>query len=219
MEILHPNNAYINYFNISSQSYSQKINFYEEHKSSIDLLIDSSRFEIEIDYILALFEVGRHKLFLGKVDSYIEQTIINNIHEHNGQDLFCLLLFKKAAARYNTDDMEGAVQILKELISIHPNEASYQSFLRRCYKITINFNKQTQKGSIVLLFLAFIFLSALQLFVVDIFFADNAGIFSTIKNATLILAIVIWAGVELYQEYKFRSVVNRLRAKRADRSA
>lgn len=214
METLHPNNAYLHYFSIDSNSYSRKISFYEEHKSAIDLLIDTSKFEIDIDYILALFEVGKYDNFLDKVDHFIEFTIINNVSLYQGEDLFTLLLFKKAAALYNTSQVHKAVDVLKELIKIKPDEMLYQKFLRRCYKITINFNQQTQKGSIVLLFLTFIFLSAIQLFVIDIFFADTAGVFSILKSGTLILAVCIWIGVELFQEWKFRKEIQSLKSKK-----
>lgn len=141
---------------------------------------------------------------------FIEQCIIENIYEYQNQDLYSLLLFKKSAALYNTSQVKASSAVLQELIKMDPSNDMYQRLLKRCFKISNNFNQTKQKGSIVLLFLLFIALSGVQLFVIDTFFRQSSHTFSVVKNSTLFVAISIWLGVELYQEWSYRKVLRRI---------
>lgn len=68
-----------------------------------------------IDHLLALFELGKYEKFLYEVDAMIEFVVNHNIYRHNGEDAFCLLLFKKAAAHFNLEEWDASKTILMQL--------------------------------------------------------------------------------------------------------
>lgn len=207
MEKLHPNTAYIDYFNIESNRYSEKISFYEEHKASFDLLLDEVKVEVELDYLLAVFEVGRYDRFLSKVDAFIEWTIIENVETFQEKDIFSLLLFKKAASLYNTSRISEATYVLKELIKIDPKQELYRKLFRRCHRIQFNSRFTMIKGLIVFLLISFIIISVVQLLIVDHFFAASVPIFQYFKIATVGSALALWIGFEGYQWYSYQKEV------------
>lgn len=214
MSEINPNTAFLDYFNIQSKSYSEKISFYETNKASFDLLVEDVKVEVELDYLLALFEVGRYDRFLSKVDTFIEWSIIENVTTFQDKDIFSLLLFKKAASLYNISHINESIYVIKELIKIDPSNTLYAALLRRCYRFQANHTYKSVKGLIVLLFLCFIIISAFQLLVIDIFFVNVASYFSIAKGTTICLAIGIWLIIEGYQEYTFRAELRRLKKKR-----
>lgn len=210
MEKLHPNTAFIDYFNIESNRYSEKISFYEEHKASFDLLLDDVKIEVELDYLLAIFEVGRYDRFLSKVDAFIEWTIIENVKTFQGKDIFALLLFKKAASLYNTSRISEASYVVKELIKIDPQEALYQKLLQRCHRIEYNRRYKSIKGIIVFLLISFLLISIVQLLIINSFFAASISTFNLLKVCVIGSAFSLWSGYEGYQWFSYKQEVHKL---------
>jgi tetratricopeptide (TPR) repeat protein len=121
------NDLYFRYYNLGSGAYSDKVWFYEEFIQKNNALLYEEKLDLTIDYVQALFSIGKYQKYLSQIDPIIEQVVRENIFTINDHDIFQELLFKKAASLYNLDKLEESISILNQLIKINPKQKDYKS--------------------------------------------------------------------------------------------
>jgi len=120
--------VYLTYFSIDASNYVDKIACYENRYQEIEELVDIVRTEIELDYTISLFQVGRYHQYISQSTPLIEKVITENIHQIEGEDIFQKLLFNKAASYFNVNDFEKANHIMLELCKMDPHNQTYYAF-------------------------------------------------------------------------------------------
>ncbi len=79
---------YRTFLSLDEMAFQELIHFFEENEKEIRELDFEEYFEVLAAYVTALFEVGAYREHLLMVDVVIETSIINNIVEYKGEDLF-----------------------------------------------------------------------------------------------------------------------------------
>ena len=125
------NSTYFKFYKINSSAYRDKVRFYEENELDIHSLDTDEKFEIYVDYVFALFEIGKYLKYLSFADEVIETVVMENIYEVNGKNLFEKLLFCKGACLYNLERYDKAAYVIEELIKINPSQNLSQSLYRK----------------------------------------------------------------------------------------
>jgi len=138
--------AYMSYFSIEQSNYTDRIAWYESHFKEIQQIDDNARVEIDIDYCLSLFQVGRYNQYIAQSEPLIESVITNNIFEYNQKDIFQLLLFNKAASHYNVNQLEESNHILLELCKMDSSNKDYKTFAAKVIRIQSYRQFDTLKG-------------------------------------------------------------------------
>lgn len=127
--------AYLRYFGIDQNNYADRISWYESNYLDIHNLDKQQRAEIELDYTLSLFQVGRYHQYIAQSEGLIEFVISDNIYTMNGEDIFQKLLFTKAASHYNINEMDQACHILLELCKIDRTNRDYSLLASKVIRI------------------------------------------------------------------------------------
>ena len=120
---------YFRYYNLGNHAYYDKVKFYETYIKENDNLLYEEKLDLTLDYVLSIFSIGKYHKFLSLVDPIIETIIRDNIHSFNDQDLFQILLFKKAAALYNLKKYEESIIISKQLVKINDKVGDYRKLM------------------------------------------------------------------------------------------
>lgn len=124
--------AYLEYFSFDTASQRERVRYYEENEGQIRLLDYDEKLELDMDYCLCLFEIGRYHRFLDKVDPVIEAVIAENIFEYMSVPIFEDLLFKKAACYHNLYQFHKAEKILIQVLRISPQHDGAMTLLAYC---------------------------------------------------------------------------------------
>jgi len=103
--------------------------FYENNQATIQHLETDKFFDLQVSYLIALFELGSHQKLLEIIDEPIEVSIIHNIKEHNGKDVFRKLLYIKADALYHTMRFSESKYIFLELLKMDKKNVFYKEAL------------------------------------------------------------------------------------------
>ncbi|MDX1701809.1 MAG: hypothetical protein R3250_14380 [Melioribacteraceae bacterium] len=196
---------YLDYFNIESNNFTERISFYEQNIDAVRHFETLDKLEIELDYLVCLFEIGKYKKFLEKVDKNIIQVISENIDRFQGKNIYNELLFKKAACLYNIGELDQALYIATELIKINPDEKLYKSFLKKCYRIKIARERQYIKTTALLILISIVFILAVEILVIREFFPDQADKVEIIRNSAFLASV----GLLVFHELRFRKSFNK----------
>jgi hypothetical protein len=65
----------------------------------------------------------------------IEASVMERVHDWRGQDIFRLMLFRKAASCYHLRRMEEAIHILLELLRMDREDRDVRRFLVTCLRV------------------------------------------------------------------------------------
>lgn len=123
-----PDELYLQFYNLG---YRERLAFYDTYIRTNPYIAPKEKNEMAIDHLLAIFEIGKYEKFLYEVDAMIEFVIEENIYHHNGVDAFRLLLFKKAAAHYNLEELENSKSILVQLKKMDGSNKLYSQLINR----------------------------------------------------------------------------------------
>lgn len=197
------NELYIQYFNIGVTSYREKVKFYEQHILNRDALDFESQVDIDLDYLQALFEVGKYHRFLSKVDHYIELVIMENIELHNGEDIYSVLLFKKAACLYNLHQYEASLVILEQLQKIDPGNEVAPRLRYKCTRQLHKNRDETFRAVSVVSLLCGVSLKVAEILVIEPFYDEYLDKFHLIANSLIAFSFGLYAIYELYCQYSF----------------
>lgn len=189
---------YRDFKKIPEQSFREKIRYVDNHKEQIDQLSFSNWIEINLDYTFALFEVGYYERFLEKADVMIEQVIINNIYFHQHKDVYCELLFRKAASLYNIGEIDKTIVIIDQIISIDHSHKFAPAFLQKC----LNHKKRYARSWAQALGIAFLLVGvgimALKVLVIKPFLPENISFANSVQSALLTSGIAFLIFTEVY---------------------
>ncbi|MEZ4910654.1 MAG: hypothetical protein R2774_07300 [Saprospiraceae bacterium] len=190
--------VYLRYFSFDEKAYQEKIQYFESIFDELPYVQFEERIEMQIDYLLCIFEIGLYHKFLRNIDPVIETIIIENMYEYKGEDMYPILLFRKAASLYHIKQFDKAIKILKQLKSIDPKTKIYEeviilSIKKKMYK-TINIT-----NGIIYLNIAMVFgLAIAQLFADHRWIIENHSTLTLIRWILLSVSLAIIIGIEFY---------------------
>jgi len=190
-------NIYLNYFRLDASAYRDKVRFYEENPKAISSLYFDERIEIDIDYLLCLFEVGRYERFLSKIDIVLESIIVENIFEFKNQNIFNELLFRKAACLFQIKKFQNAKDILKQLIKMDSTNPLYVGLYSICKRKQTNDISLTIKAMANASFLLVLSITIARIFLIEPFFDHWLEPFLILRSFLFIFGLVCLFGLEL----------------------
>jgi len=190
-DISYQSRAYLDYFSIDHSNYTDKISCYESRYKEIQCLHDSARLEIDIDYTISLFEVGRYHQYIDQSEPLIIEVIDKNIIELNGRDIFQYLLFNKAACHYNLNQIPEAVHIIKELCHMDKSNQTYYNFASKVIRIHSYRQFDKIKGAASALIIAGLVVVIFEILLARTLFLDFALPLEYLRNTMLASSILL----------------------------
>jgi tetratricopeptide (TPR) repeat protein len=179
------------YMTFHSLSNHSRVRFFEEKIKNNSFIDFREKAELEIEYIFALFEVGKYEKVLEYIDPVIELVVIENIDKINGKDAFESLLFKKSACYFNLEEYDKCIELNKQLLNINKQNNLYkhlQSLATK--KKKLNGLSQINYYGVLSLFFGFV-LSIIDIFIIDPFYTEYHALFSIVKDSFFTIGIVI----------------------------
>ncbi len=183
--------VYRDFKDIESNAHRQIIRFFEQHEKRINGLEFEEYFELLIAYVNALFEIGSYQKHLQVVDMVIENSIEMNIQTFEGEDVYYIMLFKKAASHFNLYQHNEAEHILKELIKINPQDKEVINFLKRSRRRRGSRLLSWARASSILLFLLTAVIICFEVLLVRPFYEMYAPKVETSRIITFLLGLLI----------------------------
>ncbi len=182
----------MDYYRLSRKSFHERIRYFELHVREIDELLISEKIEIQYDYLICLFEIGRYHKFLDFVDPLIESVIIENIYLIEGKDAYRELLTKKAACSYNVTDYGQADYILKSLINLYPEDPFYRAFFRKNVRKQGKYWYRRNKSFVVVGVLLATAVLQIDMLVIGPFYTHLSDVFTIIWKGLFLLSAVFF---------------------------
>jgi hypothetical protein len=184
--------------------------FYENNHSDIQNLETGEFFDLQVTYLTALFDLGAFQKLLDVVDEPIELSIMHNIKQHNGKDVFRKLLFMKADALYHTMRFAEAENIFHQLLRMKQSNEFYKEGLSKTMRKMIpHFVKNCRAISILFLILSAIVI-AVEMLAIQHFFADYAFYTEVGRNCLFALGWITLIGAELVHFFQVKRRVNNI---------
>jgi len=193
---------------IETTDYRTLVRFYEERSKAISRLDEDEYFELLFIYMSALFELGAYAKYLKKVDGVIEIAILNNVEFFQGKDLFCELLFQKAAAHFQMMEYAPAEHAARELLKITPNYPEAALLLKKILRKSHPRFTKTIQASSVLLFLVAAAVIVFEILYVRHFQKDYVNLVEATRLLLLIGGILVFVFGELFLFWKSERKVN-----------
>ena len=210
-DFLRKEKLYVEYFRKSADAYADKVKFYEDNKDQFQFLDPSQRNEIQIDFVLCLFEIGRYERYLEEVDTIIELVISDNIYFFEGKNIFNYLLRKKASCYINLNQHKKAIPIIEQLIRLDKKDPN----LSYIYSLTMRKEslekEEVIKGTAIIALMAALSLKFAETFVIDPFFAEYLSTFSTFTLGLFIIGGSLLLVNEVYRRISIRLKLKKLR--------
>jgi len=197
--------AYISYFGIDQSNYTDRIAWYESHFNEIQQIDDKARIEIDIDYTLSLFQVGRYNQYIAQSKPLIEDVIVNNIFEFNQQDIFQLLLFNKAASHYNINQLEESNHILLELCRMNPSNKIFRTFAAKVIRMQSYRQFDTLKGIALGMISLSLIIIIIEILMIRTLLHEYTVPVELARNTLLICSFILLG----YNEWQIKKHINR----------
>lgn len=204
-ELSYQSPIYLNYFGISENAYSAKIIWYESHVKQIQNLNEKPKTEIELDYTLSLFHVGRYQQYIVQADIMIEKVIEQNIMELNGEDIYQKLLFNKAACYYNTNQFEPSLHILLELCKMDSDNKLYKTFCAKVLRLSSYRKFDRLKGLALGMILVALIIIIVEILLIRTILASYIEPVELARNILLGTAFVLLA----WNEWKIQTYIRK----------
>ena len=194
---------------IEPNDYHSLVRYYEAYESKIKRLEFSEFFELLIIYTEALFEVGAYQNHSLMVDAAVEISILNNIKFFNKKDIYCDLLFKKAASCYHLMRYDEAVHILRELIKIDPYNDMNIRFLNKCMlRKKPKFVRSAQAVSVIFFLISALIIS-IELIVIRPLYEMHSSSVEFYRNTFFLMGVFILGGTEVLNRLKVRKKIQK----------
>lgn len=194
--------TYFSYFRLGETAYREKVRFYEENPDAISSLYFDERIEVDIDYVLSLFEIGKYERFLRKIDPLLEVIIFENIFKYKNENIFNELLFRKAACLFQLNNYTKAEEILLQLIRMEKSNALYiglYTISRRKHADDFTTTIRAMANASFLLILG---ITIARIFFIEPFFDTMLEPFLILRNFLFVFSVVCLFGTELIFQYK-----------------
>jgi len=186
---------------MGTKAFRDKVRFYEDNRSHVSQLRYEDRIDVELDYILCLFEIGKYHKFLSKADSLIEVVIMDNIFDYNGVNIYNDLLFKKAACLFNTGQYIKSEKVLKSIVKLEPKNDLARSLYGRCKRKQGRDWYEGAKALAMVMLISAISIAFMELLIVRPFYNEYVSTFSGMKIFFFIMGILSLIGNEAYLYY------------------
>lgn len=218
-DISYDNQAYLRYFSIEDKNFSEKISYFESNFNSIQDLTEEQQTEIELDYCLSIFEVGRYYQFLSQCEKMIVRVIEQNIFTLHGEDIYQKLLFKKAACYYNLSQLEDATYVLLELVKIDPKNSMYRSFATKCIRLQSYRKFDTLKGFAMAMILSSLAIITIEILLARTFFPDIAPILEILRNTLFFSSVgLLFFNEILLRRHIYITIKEAIRSRKVNKS-
>jgi hypothetical protein len=122
---------YRNFKAIEVNDYHGLVRYYEQNEDGIRGLDFVEYLDCTLVYTNALFEASNYGKHLVMCDHLLEVVIMQNVVDWDGQDLYHLLLLKKATSLYYLQEYGKSARMLYEIIKIYPNDRLAAVFLNQ----------------------------------------------------------------------------------------
>jgi len=192
---------YFEYHRMGSKAFRDKVRYYEDNRSYIGQLKYEERIDVDLDYILCLFEIGKYHKFLSKVDSLVELVIIDNIYDFNGVNIYNDLLFKKAACFFNTGQYIKSEKVLETIVKLEPENNLVRTLYGRCKRKQGRDWYESTKAVAMVMLISAISIAFMELLIVRPFYNNYIATFSGMKIFFFVIGILSLIGNEVYLYY------------------
>ncbi len=187
---------------IEELDFRQKVRYYEENKRNILQSEFEEYFEMHINYLDALFQIGKYEKHNKLCVEIIEVCITDNIASFKGVDVYQETIFRKAASHYNLMEFEAAEHTFKELIKMDKSRTDLHHYLRKTLiqrksKLLLNM----RAISLVLFFIAAAVIM-LELLVISPFYPESVDKVEVLRTIIFCSGIAFLAGSEILHFYK-----------------
>lgn len=189
--------VYHSYFSLGADAYREKVRFVEEKHGELDILPLDERLEIEIDYLLCVFELGRYERYLQKADNLIEAVIRENIYTVQGMPIYEELLFRKAACLYQLQRIDECREILEALIRMSAGNNLYLGLYLLLHRHAAGEVRQTMKAFAMACLLLVVSITLIQILLVEPLLESYLQLFLTIRTILFVTGIGILSMLEL----------------------
>jgi hypothetical protein len=186
---------------MGNNAFRDKVRFYESNKALIHYLTYEERIDVDIDYLLCLFEIGKYHKFLSKVDALIETVIVDNIFTFNGKNIYNDLLFKKAACLFNTGQYIKSEKVLKAIVKLDSENKLARLLFGKCKRKQGRDWYEGTKAIAVVMLISAVFVAVAELLIIKPFYSELSSSFSMLKYTCFILGIGSLVGNEMYLRY------------------
>lgn len=200
-ELSHNKDFYFEYHRIGNKAYRDKVRYYEENKSSVGHLSYEERVDVELDYVICLFEIGKYHKFLSKVESLIVVVIQDNIYNYNGINIYNDLLFKKSACLFNTGQYNKSEKILKTVVNLDPENDFARTLYGRCKRKQGRDWYEISKGLAMVFIIASIGIAMAEIFFFKPFYPEIASSIGSLKFILFFVGILSILLNEAYLSY------------------
>jgi tetratricopeptide (TPR) repeat protein len=194
--------AYFQYYKMEKDAYHDRVKFFEDFQQDISMLDPDQRIEIEIDYLLCLFEIGRYQRFLQFADSIIEDVIFYNIYQYENTNIYAELLFRKAACQYHLGQREKCENILVQLIRIQPDHKPACTLLAICKRKSHEGILVAFQSLAVVSLLLVLSITVARILLIEPFFDAYLQPFLYIRNVCIATALLAWISGESWINYR-----------------
>lgn len=213
-DVTYDNQAYLRYFSIEGKNFTDKIAYYESNFQYIQDLTEEQKTEVDLDYCLSIFEVGRYHQFLSQCEKMIVSVIEQNIFTLHGEDIYQKLLFKKAACYYNLSKLEDATYVLLELIKIDPSNQMYRTFATKCIRLQAYRKFDTLKGVAMAMILSSLAIITIEILLARTFFPDIAPILEMLRNTLFFSSVgLLFFNEILLRRHIYKKIKGAIRSK------
>ena len=182
--------VYLEYQTIDQKAYQSKIRFYESNLRAINQLPEDMNLEINLEYVIALFEVGEYYPFLRRVDPLLVKVIEDNVFSIDGDDIYQELLYRKGAALYNVLDYYKADHILSELCRIDKNSELYEKTFKKNKIDAMRSKSQKSRAIIIAMLLITGFIIGVELLIIRPFFPEWVNITEALRVSIFAAALL-----------------------------
>lgn len=201
--------AYIGFLKIADKAYAEKIRYFEDNSSVFRVLPEEEKFELNLSYTLALFEVGAYEKYLKTSDILIEWIFAENIITFKGKDVARQLLFRKACCLYNTQKYGPARKLATQVYRMYPDSPQNKILLRNIiYKIKEPAIQNIRAGVVVMYIVSAIII-AVHLFLIQPFYSEYAHISEFGWQGVFGFASLLLLGTEMYLRFVSSKEVER----------
>lgn len=186
---------------MGNSAFRDKVRYYENNKEQVGFLTYEERVDIDLDYLICLFEIGKYHKFLSKVDPLIEIVIIDNIFVYNGSNIYNDLLFKKAACLFNTGQYIKSEKILKSIVKLDKENETARMLFGKCKRKQGRDWYEGAKAMAVVMLISAVVVAVIELLIVKPFYMEHLPTFTFLKMACFVIGIVALILNELYLNY------------------
>lgn len=180
---------YKSYLSIDSSAFHEVIRFYNENRHSISAIPYRMRLEILTDYAFALFETEDYRNFIILADALIEEVISENIYTHKGRDVYRDLLYLKASAHMQLNELQKTKYILNELLKIYPDDKKIKNvYILNEQNLLRSYTNDLKLVGIISIILSG-FLLVSEWLVIGPFMEQYLNMAQVFRNAILILGV------------------------------